>query len=85
MTMPIQPEPIYRVINHRIEGQYIRQYPKATASSDIDSLWLDINQYVPVDNENPAPGDVTIIAANGIGFAKVCAKCELEKSKRENA
>jgi len=85
MTMPIQPEPIFRVANHRIEGQHIRQYPKATASSDIDSLWLDINQYVPVDNPNPTPGDVTIIAANGIGFAKVCEKPEFWKSQRENA
>ena len=60
----------FTVTEHVIDGQYIREYPRATVSQD-SSLKLAVKKYVPVDNPDPQPGDVTIIAAPGGGFPKV--------------
>ncbi|CAI7637249.1 unnamed protein product [Penicillium viridicatum] len=61
--------PPFHITDHVIKGQYIREYPRATATPDV-SLKLCIKQYTPVDNPNPQPGDVTIVAAHGTGFPK---------------
>lgn len=34
-------------------------------------MHLAVKQYIPLDNPNPQPGDVTIIAAHANGFPKV--------------
>jgi hypothetical protein len=34
-------------------------------------LHLAVKQYIPLDNPNPQPGDVTILAAHANGFPKV--------------
>ena len=62
----------FRIKEHVIDGQYIREYPRATASPD-SPLKLCIKQYIPIDNPNPQPGDVTIVATHGTGIPKVSA------------
>ncbi|KAJ5118968.1 hypothetical protein N7448_010676 [Penicillium atrosanguineum] len=59
----------FQVAEHVIDGQYIREYPRATATPDAP-LKLCIKQYTPVDNPNPQPGDITIVATHGTGFPK---------------
>ncbi|CAG7916434.1 unnamed protein product [Penicillium olsonii] len=59
----------FTVSERIVDGQYIREYPRATASQDA-RLKLAVKKYVPVDNPHPQPGDVTIIGAPGGGFPK---------------
>ncbi|KAI9038256.1 alpha/beta-hydrolase [Aspergillus affinis] len=59
----------FKITEHVIDSQYIREYPHSTATQDAP-LKLAIKKYAPIDNPNPLPGDVTIIAAHGTGFAK---------------
>ncbi|KAJ5753528.1 uncharacterized protein N7511_007681 [Penicillium nucicola] len=59
----------FTVTEHIIDGQYIREYPRATVSQGA-CLKLAVKKYVPTDNPNPQPGDVTIIGAPGGGFPK---------------
>lgn len=61
---------LFHITEHVIDGKFIREYPRATATPDA-SLKLCIKQYTPLDNPNPKPGDVTIIATHGTGFPKV--------------
>ena len=58
------------ITEHLIDSQYIREYPRSTATQDAP-LKLAIKKYAPTDNPKPLPGDVTIIAAHGTGFPKV--------------
>lgn len=58
---------------HVIEAQHIREYPRATANSQEDVLQIAVKQYIPKNNPNPQPGDVTIIGAHANGFPKVSA------------
>ncbi|KAL4889913.1 toxin biosynthesis protein [Aspergillus ambiguus] len=60
---------LFHIKNHVIDTQYIREYPRATATPDAP-LKLCVKQYIPVDNIEPQYGDVTIIAAHGTGFPK---------------
>ena len=60
----------FTVSERIVDGQYIREYPRATASQDA-RLRLAVKKYVPVDNPHPQPGDLTIIGAPGGGFPKV--------------
>lgn len=62
----------FRIIEHVVPGQHIREYPRATANEQEDILHLSVKQYIPLDNPNPQHGDVTIIAAHANGFPKVC-------------
>lgn len=59
------------VKEHVVEAQHIREYPHATAHSQEEVLYLAVKQYIPKDNPDPQPGDVTIIAAHANGFVKV--------------
>ncbi|KAJ5920990.1 hypothetical protein N7466_009316 [Penicillium verhagenii] len=59
----------FHVTEHVIDAQYIRDNARATATANAP-LKLCIKQYTPLDNTNPQPGDVTFIAAHGIGFPK---------------
>ncbi|KAH8432808.1 uncharacterized protein LDX57_010437 [Aspergillus melleus] len=49
----------FLITEHVIDGQYIREYPRATVSQSA-RLKLAIKKYTPIDNTNPQPGDVTI-------------------------
>lgn len=60
----------YRVVEHKVPCQHLREYPRALAQQEEDVLHLAVKQYIPLDNPNPQPGDVTIIAAHANGFPK---------------
>jgi hypothetical protein len=64
---------LFKVIEHTIPAQHIRQYPYATLHSQDELLHLAVKQYTPLNNLHPQKGDVTIIAAHANGFPKVCA------------
>lgn len=61
----------FRINEHIVDSQYIREYPGATLNSQEEPLKLSVKQYTPLDNEGSGIGDVTIIAAHGNGFPKV--------------
>ena len=65
MTFP------FRVVEHIVPAQHIREYPRATANEQEDVLHLAVKQYIPHDNPNPQDGDVTILGAHANGFPKV--------------
>ncbi|KAK2790548.1 hypothetical protein FQN52_005567 [Onygenales sp. PD_12] len=46
------------------------EYPRAIATEPEETLWLSVKQYIPIDNPNPKPGDITIIGAHANGFPK---------------
>ncbi|PKY05204.1 toxin biosynthesis protein [Aspergillus campestris IBT 28561] len=60
----------FRVVDHVVECQHIREYPGATAHEQEEELHMAVKQYIPIDNPNPQPGDVTILAAHANGFPK---------------
>ncbi|KAJ5149705.1 hypothetical protein N7448_001283 [Penicillium atrosanguineum] len=60
----------FRIVNHVVESQHIREYPGATANEQEEPLKLAVKQYIPLNNPNPQPGDVTILAAHANGFPK---------------
>ncbi|KAI5282616.1 hypothetical protein KEM54_002690 [Ascosphaera aggregata] len=62
---------LFRTVEHVAPGQHIREYSRATAEPD-DTLSIAVKQYIPIENPNPQPGDVTIIGAHANGFPKVC-------------
>jgi|SRR3569833_384760 len=62
---------LFEIKEHIVEGQHIREYPRATANSQDEVLYLAVKQYIPKSNPNPQPGDVTIIGAHANGFIKV--------------
>jgi hypothetical protein len=68
--MPFTSGP-FRVVEHKVPAQHIREYPQATSTSQEETLHLAVKQYIPLDNPSPQPGDVTIIGAHANGFPKV--------------
>ena len=66
----------FKITEHVIDAQYIREYPTATVSQD-SSLKIVVKKYTPVDNPSPQPGDVTIIGAHGCGLPKVRTQCTM--------
>ncbi|KAJ4533517.1 hypothetical protein HRR77_008495 [Exophiala dermatitidis] len=60
----------FRIVEHTIPAQHIREWPRALAESQEDVLQLAVKQYIPKDNAHPRPGDVTIIGAHANGFPK---------------
>ena len=64
------PSSVFRVIEHSVNAQHIREYPAATAGSQEDVLQLAVKQYVPLSNPDPKPGDLSIIGAHANGFPK---------------
>ncbi|BCR95892.1 putative toxin biosynthesis protein [Aspergillus luchuensis] len=70
MSLPSNSSGPFRVVEHIVECQHIREYPAATANGQEDVLNLVVKQYIPLDNPNPQPGDVTILAAHANGFPK---------------
>jgi hypothetical protein len=61
----------FKIVEHILEGQHIREYAQATAFKQEDALKIAIKQYIPLDNPDPQPGDVTIIGAHANGYPKV--------------
>ena len=62
---------LFRVQEHTVTTSHIREYPGGTAGSQDDELKLAVKQYTPLDNQDPKPGDVTIIGGHANGFPKV--------------
>jgi hypothetical protein len=62
---------VFKITDHVVPCQHIREWPRATADGDDADLSLSVKQYVPLDNLAPRPGDVTIVAAHANGFPKV--------------
>ncbi|AEO60052.1 hypothetical protein MYCTH_2308872 [Thermothelomyces thermophilus ATCC 42464] len=60
----------FRVVEHTVSCSHSREYVGATANGDADRPQLAVKQYIPLDNPNPQPGDVTIIAAHANAFPK---------------
>lgn len=60
----------FRVVEHKVPCQYIREYPQALSDEQEDTLYLAVKQYIPLDNLQPQRHDVTIIAAPGNAFPK---------------
>jgi hypothetical protein len=63
----------FRVIEHRIPCQHIRQYARATSQSEEDELFLAVKQYVPsataLEDVRSGTG-ITIIGCHANGFPK---------------
>jgi len=72
----------FRIVEHVVPGEHIREYPAATANEQEETLYLAVKQYIPLDNLNPQPGDVTIIGAHANGFPKVRSS-SIPKKRRE--
>ncbi|KAI0839844.1 putative toxin biosynthesis protein [Hypoxylon sp. FL0890] len=60
----------FHIKEHVLPAQHVREHPRATQRSQEDVLYISIKQYIPIDNPNPQPGDVTIIGAHANGFPK---------------
>ncbi|KAI2636730.1 Alpha/beta hydrolase family-domain-containing protein [Xylaria nigripes] len=60
----------FHIKEHVVPCQHIREYARATATSQEDVLNLHVKQYTPKDNPSPQFGDVTILAAHANGFPK---------------
>lgn len=68
---PAISSPCFKVKEHVLPCQYIREYPGATLHDQEDPLELHINQYTPLDKSAHRPGALTIIGAHANGFPKV--------------
>jgi hypothetical protein len=62
---------VFRITEHVLPAQHIREYPRATANEQDEVLQLAIKQYTPLNNTRPKTGDVTIIGGHANGFPKV--------------
>ena len=60
----------FHIVEHHIPTQHIREYARATSGPQETVLHLAVKQYIPKDNPDPQPGDVTIIGAHANGFPK---------------
>ncbi|XXG95957.1 hypothetical protein Hte_002233 [Hypoxylon texense] len=60
----------FHIKEHVVPSQHVREWPRATAASQEDILYLSVKQYTPVDNPSPRPGDITVLAAHANGFPK---------------
>ncbi|KAF2189688.1 hypothetical protein K469DRAFT_625552 [Zopfia rhizophila CBS 207.26] len=60
----------FRIDEHTLEASHIRGFPRSTSTTQEEVLHLAIKQYTPLQNLNPKPGDITIIAAHANGFPK---------------
>ena len=78
----------FHVVEHIVPCQHIREYPRAVLHEQETVLHLHVKQYIPIDNPNPQPGDVTIIGGHANGFPKELYEPLwedlLHKSKKHN-
>ncbi|GMG13356.1 unnamed protein product [Aspergillus oryzae] len=62
----------FRITEHIVPGCHILEYAGSTAGRQEDVLRLHVKQYTPLNPPEPlSPEAVTIIAAHGVGLAKV--------------
>ncbi|POR35181.1 Uncharacterized protein TPAR_04604 [Tolypocladium paradoxum] len=60
----------FDVVEHTTNASHIREFARATAESQDETLRLAVKQYVPKDNRSPRRGDLTVIGAHANGFPK---------------
>jgi pimeloyl-ACP methyl ester carboxylesterase len=60
----------FHVVEHVVPAQHIREFPRAVLGAEETVLKLHVKQYIPIDNPEPQPGDLTIIGAHANGFPK---------------
>lgn len=69
--------PVFKIIEHVIPGQHIREYPNATKHRQEDVLKIVVKQYVPLDTGDCVPHNaVTVVGMHGNGFPKVSGVVE---------
>lgn len=56
------------VKHHTVATQHIRELPNALAVDESTPLHLHVAQYIPRNNLNPQPGDITIVALHANTF-----------------
>ena len=62
----------FSITEHTIPAGHIREYAGSTANSQEEVLHLHVKQYRPLEKSRPLSSNaVTIIAAHGVGLAKV--------------
>lgn len=61
---------MFEIRQHTLCAQHVREYARATSHDQNQELQLAVKQYIPIDNANPQPGDVTVIAAHANGYPK---------------
>lgn len=61
---------VFDIQEHTIQASHIREYPRATATSQDDALLLHVKQYTPKHGGPPRKGDITVIGAHANGFPK---------------
>ncbi|KAF6227789.1 hypothetical protein HO173_011891 [Letharia columbiana] len=61
---------MFRVQEHTIPCQYVREYPGATLENEEDDLVLHVKQYTPLDQSYTQAGAITIIGTHANGFPK---------------
>ena len=62
----------FKIVEHIIPGQHIREYPKSTKYGQETVFRIAIKQYISLDDTSLASDRaVTIIGAHGNGFPKV--------------
>jgi hypothetical protein len=64
-------ESLFKITAHTIDCQHIRGYPRGLKRNG-GKLRLAVKQYTPLDNLDPAPDSVTLIATHANGIHKVC-------------
>jgi hypothetical protein len=62
---------LFKIQEHTIPTCHIREYPRALADDQEDSLQLAIKQYTPRESAGKADQSVTVIGAHANGFPKV--------------
>lgn len=60
----------FRVVEHRVPCQHLREYPHATADSQETPFHLAVKQYTPLSTLSPSPGAISIIAAQANAMPK---------------
>ncbi len=62
---------VFDIKEHVIPGEHTREYARAKANSQEETLVIHVKQYTPKGNGAPQKGDLTIIGAHANGFPKV--------------
>ena len=70
---------VFRIVEHQIPCQHIREYAHAIDGEQETELLLAVKQYIPLSNPNPGYGDITIIGAHATGFGKVKPSREIAR------
>lgn len=77
----------FNIREHTIRAQHTRERPAGAERDSENLLKLHVKQYIPKTNQDPTPGDVTIVGAHANGFPKECYEPfwdDLYESMRES-